>query len=801
MYAHSVNKTTVIKSEDVTDENLKRRIEADAMATFEPHENDVLCGRGGSINNHIGNEKYRVLVNQKKRVYLTARFKREKRLIAASIVQTVRGVDPPGRFLQRDPATGVWHDIGDTKARDKTSQALREGAPEIRKEIENDRKMMLMGSNNEDDEEDYEENENDEVMKGNCNSVCSNQGSTNSSKSKHLNNGNASSIPVIPISKNTSNEQQYIKSTLSATQRNEFQRFKTSSVNSYSTPNIPYSSWVVPNVGSKDSNRRTPDYNLKVLPSGSAQAPMNYHNQMREQGSMKFENEIASETYHQDRRRSCRSHDNIRNNRQVNVSGSSSKSWNSSGSDNYPSRKRGPTQQRQFNNITSHSSFTAREHPENTHMRPLDNLSTSSYYNDPRIVGSATLPQHNLKLSPSQKFNTKLDSQQQEVRHMRYSNEVYPDGKYIGPTGACHNQRTNHLSMNIPSYTTHPSQQFTNFHPSQSSTPPRMSHPNGQIFETNWEETRGDVMPTGCHPNMPPPTMRLPSWDSDLSANMNVFDHDAAMSDQSSHPMHNNSVHHPESREIVPACTEAQLVTSANHNHQLVKSRPETEDWSSRFIGCNALNNMMPQDWSIPNMFYSKSNTFDGDDDVPQLCGMDICSPGASAMYCTKRLEDDPTSHINNFYQQNDLNSLPSIRSKSTITSPQHATIQQTQAQPQNVVSSEPMMMHHSERQDVMPHGNDIATERSQHNYHDIKPMHSWGCSSNYSDGSRISAASGRSLMSTFGSDIGSDFSKILDQKLIEPLPIDADTSDLVVEVPPAVFSSAIDRNSIFKFS
>merc|ERR1712129_130306 len=199
-------------------------------------------------------------------------------------------------------------------------------------------------------------------------------------------------------------------------------------------------------------------------------------------------------------------------------------------------------------------------------------------------------------------------------------------------------------------------------------------------------------------------------------------------------------------------------------------------------------------------MFYSKSNTFDGDD-VPQLCGMDICSPGASAMYCTKSLEDDPTSHINNFYQQNDLNSLPSIRSKSTITSPQHATIQQTQAQPQNVVSSEPMMMHHSERQDVMPHGNDIATERSQHNYHDIKPMHSWGCSSNYSDGSRISAASGRSLMSTFGSDIGYDFSKILDQRLIEPLPIDADTSDLVVEVPPAVFSSAIDRNSIFKFS
>ena len=108
-----------------------------------PHANDVLCGRGGSINNHIGNENYRIIVNRKKRVYLTARFKREKRLIAASIVQEVRSLDPPGRFLARDSRNGTWYDIGDLKARDKTSQALREGAPEIRKEMEDDRKKLM----------------------------------------------------------------------------------------------------------------------------------------------------------------------------------------------------------------------------------------------------------------------------------------------------------------------------------------------------------------------------------------------------------------------------------------------------------------------------------------------------------------------------------------------------------------------------------------------------------------------------------------------------------------------------------
>ena len=103
-----------------------------------PNENDVLCGRGGSINSHNGNEQFRTLVEKRRRVYLTARFKREKRLIASSIVTEIRGMDPPGRFLARkgNKDSGYWYDIGDEKARDKTSQALRENAPSIRAEIE-----------------------------------------------------------------------------------------------------------------------------------------------------------------------------------------------------------------------------------------------------------------------------------------------------------------------------------------------------------------------------------------------------------------------------------------------------------------------------------------------------------------------------------------------------------------------------------------------------------------------------------------------------------------------------------------
>ncbi len=104
--------------------------------TFLSHSNLSNIFRGGSINSHPGNERFRLLVEKRKRVYLTARFKREKRLIASSIVSEIRGLNPAGRFLTRDSKSGFWKDIGDEKARDKASQALRENAPSIRAEIE-----------------------------------------------------------------------------------------------------------------------------------------------------------------------------------------------------------------------------------------------------------------------------------------------------------------------------------------------------------------------------------------------------------------------------------------------------------------------------------------------------------------------------------------------------------------------------------------------------------------------------------------------------------------------------------------
>jgi len=108
-----------------------------------PTDNDVLCGRGAGTLNHRGNTIYRGFVEEKKIEYLTRHFKREKRQIANEIVEKIRNLDPPGRFLVHDDEHGEWHDIGDVKARDKTLQALREDAPKVRKKMEEENAAMM----------------------------------------------------------------------------------------------------------------------------------------------------------------------------------------------------------------------------------------------------------------------------------------------------------------------------------------------------------------------------------------------------------------------------------------------------------------------------------------------------------------------------------------------------------------------------------------------------------------------------------------------------------------------------------
>ena len=106
----------------------RRRAEWPLTGITEPGMNDCLFGRGGGTNHHPGNKRYRKLVEEKKDKYLSSK-RLDKPLVAMEIINEWRNLDPPGRFLKQDEITKLWNDVGEKKAREKTSQALREKTP------------------------------------------------------------------------------------------------------------------------------------------------------------------------------------------------------------------------------------------------------------------------------------------------------------------------------------------------------------------------------------------------------------------------------------------------------------------------------------------------------------------------------------------------------------------------------------------------------------------------------------------------------------------------------------------------
>lgn len=107
----------------------KKSSAASEKGVITPHENDVLMGRGGKNNTHIGNEKLREMARNMREVYIKSR-KKEKTNMARQLVHRVFALNPPGRFLQRDPVTMAWEEVDMDTARHKTSQCLRDAATE-----------------------------------------------------------------------------------------------------------------------------------------------------------------------------------------------------------------------------------------------------------------------------------------------------------------------------------------------------------------------------------------------------------------------------------------------------------------------------------------------------------------------------------------------------------------------------------------------------------------------------------------------------------------------------------------------
>jgi hypothetical protein len=96
----------------------------------EPNDNDVLCGRGSGVNEHKGNLQMRGFCVSVVEEYKRAK-KREKKPIAHGVVERIRGLKPPGRFLKKN-SEGAWEEIDDDMATTKVAAALRESVPDKR---------------------------------------------------------------------------------------------------------------------------------------------------------------------------------------------------------------------------------------------------------------------------------------------------------------------------------------------------------------------------------------------------------------------------------------------------------------------------------------------------------------------------------------------------------------------------------------------------------------------------------------------------------------------------------------------
>jgi len=175
--------------------------------------NDVLCGRGGGTNVHPGNRRFRDLINANRRAYLKAR-KNDKPAISRSIVRTVREMN--GRFLKKDEKLGLWFEIGDDGAREKTSQALRQRAPEMKKilfEDEQRQRNEQLARQEQQAALIQRSFMNNQGMNGNFNSNFSRNNQMMSHSNLFQGNGmsssNNNSMPLPPANNNTSIYEQY----------------------------------------------------------------------------------------------------------------------------------------------------------------------------------------------------------------------------------------------------------------------------------------------------------------------------------------------------------------------------------------------------------------------------------------------------------------------------------------------------------------------------------------------------------------------------------------------------------------
>ena len=106
-------------------------------AHWKPDNWSVVCGRGRDAFDHIGNRRFRLLVEINLEKYTQAKTKFEKSIIVLGILDAIRDASQVGGFVKQDPKNGRYFEVGDEVAREKVGQQFRTALAARRKEKRN----------------------------------------------------------------------------------------------------------------------------------------------------------------------------------------------------------------------------------------------------------------------------------------------------------------------------------------------------------------------------------------------------------------------------------------------------------------------------------------------------------------------------------------------------------------------------------------------------------------------------------------------------------------------------------------
>jgi hypothetical protein len=125
-----------VAPKQVTPEGKSKKKERDGVM-FELQGNDIVCGRGAPSNFQHGNQLFKDLVEEHQTSYLYGK-RSDKPKIAMHLMDEVHARG--GRFVRRVKTASNgrsfgWEEVEDKRSYEKVCQALRDGAPELRRKV------------------------------------------------------------------------------------------------------------------------------------------------------------------------------------------------------------------------------------------------------------------------------------------------------------------------------------------------------------------------------------------------------------------------------------------------------------------------------------------------------------------------------------------------------------------------------------------------------------------------------------------------------------------------------------------